>query len=91
MVFGPHPSNLSAQSYPGSILQDSLNVVFTDTSLRTFPQDIDYLSKIKAYNLNYPIHPAAIGRPKTVEQVSATVQCANKAGVKVQPRSGGHS
>ena len=91
MPFGFTPSNLSAQSYPGSILQDSLDAVFTDASLRTFPQDHDYFSKIKVYNLDYPIHPAAIVRPKTVEQVSAAVKCAVKAGVKVQPRSGGHS
>ena len=92
MIFGHStPSNLSAQSYPGSILQDSLNAIFSDKSLLTFPQDVDYLSKTKTYNLDYPVHPAAIVLPRTVEQVSATVQCAVKAGVKVQPRSGGHS
>ena len=48
-------------------------------------------SKINVYNLDYPVHPAAIVRPKTVQQVSAAVNCAVKAGVKVQPRSGGHS
>ena len=85
------PSNLSAQSYPGSILQDCLNSAITDKSLLTFPQDVDYFSKTKPYNSDYPVRPAAIVRPKTVEQVSATVQCAVKAGVKVQPRSGGHS
>lgn len=91
MVLGLTPSNLSSQSQPGSILQNCLNAVFTDASLRTFPQDLNYFFKINAYNLDYPVHPAAIVRPKTVEQVSAAVQCAVKAGVKVQPRSGGHS
>jgi len=91
MVFGLTPSNLSAQSCPGSILQDCLNAVFTDASLRTFPQDADYLSKINAYNLDYPVYPAALVRPTTVEEVSAAVKCAVKADVKVQPRSGGHS
>ncbi|KAF8804092.1 putative glucooligosaccharide oxidase [Phlegmacium glaucopus] len=91
MVLGFAPSSLSARSQLGSILQDCLDAVFTDASLRTFPQDIDYLSKINAYNLDYPVYPAAIVRPKTVEEVSAAVQCAVKAGVKVQPRSGGHS
>jgi FAD/FMN-containing dehydrogenase len=91
ITFGLTPANLSAQSYPGSILQDCLDTVFTDASLRTFPQDLDYSSSIKAYNLDYLINPAAIVRPTTVEQVSAAVQCANNAGVKVQPRSGGHS
>ena len=90
VVFGL-TSNLSPQSYPGSILQACLDAVFTDPSLRTFPQDADYLSKINVYNLDYPVYPAAIVRPITVEQVSAAVKCAVKAGVKVQPRSGGHS
>ena len=91
MVFGLTPSNLSAQSYPGSILQDCLDAVFTDASLRTFPQDTDYLSKINTYNLDYPVYPAALVRPTTVEEVSGAVKCAVKADVKVQPRSGGHS
>ena len=91
VVSGLTPSNLSTQSYPESILQSCLDAVFTDASFRTFPQDVDYFSKINAYNLDYPVYPAAIVRPTTVEQVSATVKCAVKASVKVQPRSGGHS
>ena len=91
VVFGLTPSNLSAQSYPGSILQDCLDAAFTDASLRTFPQDADYPFKINAYNLDYPVYPAALVRPTAVEQVSAAVKCAVKAEVKVQPRSGGHS
>ena len=84
-------SNLSAQSQPGSTLQNCLDAAFTDASLRTFPQDPDYFSETNPYNLDYPVHPAAIVRPTTVEEVSAAVQCAVKAGVKVQARSGGHS
>ena len=89
--FSLSTTNLSAQSYPGSILHVSLDAVFTDASLRTFPQGTDYFSKINIYNLDYPVHPAAIVRPSTVEQVSAAVKCAVKADVKVKPRSGGHS
>ena len=91
MILGRAPSNLSAQSQPGSTLQESLSAVFTDVTLRTFPQDEDYLSKINRYNLDYPVYPAAIVRPKSVEQVSAAVKSAVKAGVKVQAKSGGHS
>ena len=91
VVSGLTPSNLSAQSYPGSILQDCLDAVFTDASFRTFPQDANYFSKINPYNLDYLVYPAAIVRPTTVEEVSAAVRCAVKASVKVQPRSGGHS
>ena len=75
----------------GVNLQDCLDAAFTDASLRTFPQDADYFSKVNPYNLDYPVYPAAIVRPTTVEQVSAAVKCAVKADVKVQPRSGGHS
>ncbi|KAI4640872.1 uncharacterized protein J4E79_011802 [Alternaria viburni] len=46
---------------------------------------------VHPYNLNYNIVPAAISFPKTQEQVSEVVKCANAAGVAVQARSGGHS
>ena len=85
------PSNLSAQSQPGSLLQECLDTISSDATFRTFPQNLDYLAKINAYNLDYPIYPAAIIRPTSAEQVSAAVKCAVKASVKVQPRSGGHS
>ncbi|KIM38540.1 hypothetical protein M413DRAFT_243168 [Hebeloma cylindrosporum] len=89
---GINTSTLSAQSQPGSTLQTCLTSAFADAHyLVTYPQAIDYTAQTHAYNLDYPIHPAAIVRPKTTEQVSAAVQCAVKAGVKVQPRSGGHS
>ncbi|KAF8148876.1 putative glucooligosaccharide oxidase [Crassisporium funariophilum] len=88
---GIAPSNLSPQSQPGSILQTCLNSAFSDASLRTYPQAIDYTLKVNAYNLDYPVNPAAIVRPTSTQQVSAAVQCAVKAGVKVQARSGGHS
>ena len=91
MAPGYTPSNLSAQSQPGSLLQQLLDAAFPNASFRTFPQDYDYLAKIDAYNLDYPVHPAAIVRPTTPEEVSAAVKCAVKAGVKVQPRCGGHS
>ncbi|KIM37158.1 Glucooligosaccharide oxidase [Hebeloma cylindrosporum] len=81
---GINTSTLSPQSQPGSALQTCLTSAFADAP-------IDYTAQIHAYNLDYPVYPAAIVRPKTTEQVSAAVQCAVKAGVKVQPRSGGHS
>ena len=88
---GINTSTLSPESQPGSALQTCLTGAFADASLVTFPQAVDYTAQIHAYNLDYPVYPAAIVRPKTTEEVSAAVQCAVKAGVKVQPRSGGHS
>lgn len=88
---GIRTSRPSPQSLPGSLLQTSLKEAFQDLDLVTFPQDIHYHSKVKAYNLDYPVRPAAIVRPTTTEQVAAAVKCAVKAGVKVQARCGGHS
>ena len=88
---GINTSTLSPQSQPGSALQTCLTSAFADASLVTFPQAVDYTTQTHAYNLDYPIHPAAIVRPKTAEEVSAAIQCAVEASVKVQPRSGGHS
>ena len=91
LAMGINTSTLSPESQPGSALQTCLTGAFADASLVTFPQAVDYTAQIHAYNLDYPVYPAAIVRPKTTEEVSAAVQCAVKAGVKVQPRSGGHS
>lgn len=76
---------------PDFVFQDALKKVIPDTTLISFPQDKDFTAKVKAYNLDYPIVPAAILRPNTKEEVAAAVKCAAESGVKVQPRGGGHS
>ncbi|OKL62112.1 hypothetical protein UA08_02364 [Talaromyces atroroseus] len=69
-----------------------LNAVGNDPSLVAFPTALLYESvDVSPYNLDYPVTPAAVTFPETAEQISAIVQCAADADVKVQAKSGGHS
>lgn len=43
------------------------------------------------FNLRLPYTPTAVTLPVTVDQVGNSVVCAAQAGLKVQPRGGGHS
>lgn len=62
-----------------------------NSSLVAFPSQANYSAIVAPYNLDYPAIPAAITFPKTPTQVAALVKCAVASGVKVQPKSGGHS
>jgi FAD/FMN-containing dehydrogenase len=46
---------------------------------------------IAPFNQRVPYTPVAIVVPSTVSHVQAAVSCAAKVGVKVNPKSGGHS
>jgi FAD/FMN-containing dehydrogenase len=74
-------------------LQTCLHTVFaTDPNSVSFPTNLFYqIDYVKAYNLDIPIVPAAVTRPSSSQQVAEVVKCAVASGVKVQPRSGGHS
>ena len=57
-----------------------------------FPHELLYqFEDVKAYNLDYPILPAAVTFPETPEQISEIVKFAAANNVKVQARAGGHS
>jgi FAD/FMN-containing dehydrogenase len=43
------------------------------------------------FNQRLPYTPAAIAVPTTVQHIQAAVSCAAKVGLKVNPKSGGHS
>jgi hypothetical protein len=63
-----------------------------DEKLFAFPSKFAYqLEDVRPYNLTIPVKPAAVTYPKTAAQVAAIVKVAVDAGLKVQPRSGGHS
>ncbi|KAE8356261.1 hypothetical protein BDV28DRAFT_154740 [Aspergillus coremiiformis] len=49
------------------------------------------LHGVHAYNLNFPVKPAAVTFPETPQQVADIVKCATQYGYKIQARSGGHS
>ncbi|KAF7357043.1 hypothetical protein MVEN_01041100 [Mycena venus] len=85
--------SLPPASQAGSPLQLCLNNVFASSSGSVaYPQSVFYqLADVKVYNQHIPITPAAVTRPTTSDEISKIVQCAAASGVKVQPRSGGHS
>lgn len=51
----------------------------------------DWNQDVAPFNRRLPYTPAAIAVPKTVDDISKAVACAAKTGVKVNPKSGGHS
>jgi hypothetical protein len=59
------------------------------------PQDIPgsaaWTEDIIPYNTRLNYTPSAFAIPRTVPQVQAAVSCAAKLGIKVNPKSGGHS
>ncbi|KAM3457070.1 hypothetical protein NHJ6243_007943 [Beauveria neobassiana] len=46
---------------------------------------------VKPYNLDMPVTPAAVMRPRTADEVARAIQCAASKNVQVQAKSGGHS
>ena len=46
---------------------------------------------ITPFNLRLPFTPAAVAVPTTLAQVQASVKCGVQAGLKINPKSGGHS
>ncbi|GAB0137272.1 hypothetical protein EsDP_00005545 [Epichloe bromicola] len=70
-------------------VRDCLRTAVDDVA---FPEHPLYqLMKVRRWNLDLEVTPAAVTYPKSAEQVAAVVNCARKFGVKVQARSGGHS
>lgn len=56
-----------------------------------YPGTSNFTQDIIPYNLRLNYTPIAVAVPSTVPQVQAAVKCAAKLGVKVNPKSGGHS
>lgn len=69
-------------------LQDCLAARGVPTTLNS---SSDWSSLIATFNLRLQYTPTAVTLPTTPQHVSDSVTCAVAAGVKVQPRSGGHS
>ncbi|KAJ4053397.1 hypothetical protein NW761_004828 [Fusarium oxysporum] len=49
------------------------------------------LLKVKRWNLDIDVTPVVVMVPETAEQIAAIVASAQERGLKVQPKSGGHS
>jgi len=56
-----------------------------------YPGTSNFTQDIIPYNLRVNFTPVAVAVPSTVPQVQAAVRCASAVGVKVNPKSGGHS
>ena len=56
-----------------------------------YPGTTSFAQSIIPLNLRLNFTPIALATPLNVPQVQAAVRCATKYGVKVNPRSGGHS
>jgi hypothetical protein len=78
----------SSISQQQQILQDCLVAKAVPTTLNS---SSDWSLLTTAYNLRRQYTPTAVTLPTTPQHVSDSVTCALAAGVKVQPRSGGHS
>ncbi|KAA8564783.1 hypothetical protein MFRU_008g03760 [Monilinia fructicola] len=70
------------------ILQKCLQAHSVPYSNSTSP---NWANLTTPFNLRLPYTPTAVTLPKTPEEVGHSVTCAAKAGLKVQPRGGGHS
>jgi len=51
----------------------------------------DWKADVRPFNLRLPYTPVAIAVPTTQQHVVDAVLCAARVGVKVNPKSGGHS
>jgi FAD/FMN-containing dehydrogenase len=64
-------------------------------SAAQIPQDLpnspQFAAEIIPYNLRVNFTPIALAVPRNVPQVQTAVECAAQYGVKVNPKSGGHS
>ena len=51
----------------------------------------DWKQDVAPYNLRLQFKPVAIAVPTTVKHIQDAVACAVKAGIKTNPKCGGHS
>ncbi|TGO87696.1 hypothetical protein BPOR_0209g00040 [Botrytis porri] len=79
------PSNPESHA---SHLQECLQARFVPYSNATSP---NWANLTTPFNLRLQYTPTAVTLPKAQEQVANCVVCAARAGLKVQPRGGGHS
>lgn len=78
---------------PSSPLATCLNAVCAGRAeCVAYPSTPFYqLAWVRPFNLDVPVTPAAVVRPRTAQDVSEIVKCAAANNVKVQAKSGGHS
>lgn len=71
---------------------DSLEQCLEERGVPTkYSEDDDWDEYAATYNIRVPVTPAAITIPKTITDIKNALCCATDHGIKVQPKSGGHS
>lgn len=71
---------------------DSLESCLDDASVPyNSPGSDDWDADVAPFNTRLPYTPAAIAVPLTTAHIEDAVKCAVESGVKVSPKSGGHS
>jgi FAD/FMN-containing dehydrogenase len=58
---------------------------------QNIPGTANFTTAILPFNLRLPFTPVAVAVPLTVPQVQAAVKCGVQNGLKINPKSGGHS
>jgi FAD/FMN-containing dehydrogenase len=86
LTLSAHSVQAAPQKYT-----DVVNCLASSNVPQDYPGSSDFTQDTIPFNLRLNFTPVAYAVPKTVPQVQAAVVCASKVGVKVNPRSGGHS
>ncbi|MDL9978817.1 FAD-binding oxidoreductase [Microbacterium sp. ASV49] len=73
----------------------SASILFDAAVLRSvpcivLPDEAGYAEACTPWNLAFPLHPAAVAVPRSVDDVIAAVTAAARAGLQVAPMSTGH-
>jgi FAD/FMN-containing dehydrogenase len=90
LLLGLYLSVHSIQAAPQKY-SDIVSCLSSSGVPQDFPGTSDFTQHVIPHNLRLNFTPVALAVPSTVPQVQAAVVCASKVGVKVNPKSGGHS
>ncbi|KAF1810406.1 FAD-binding domain-containing protein [Eremomyces bilateralis CBS 781.70] len=86
------PESSCSETQEGAFTQHGFEDCLAKQAMSIFyPEDEEYAPMIYPYNLRIPIYPKAVVVPEDAQGVSLAVRCGHQCGLKVQPRSGGHS
>jgi hypothetical protein len=86
LSLGAHFIHAAPQKY-----DDIVSCLASSDVPQDYPGSSEFSQDVIPYNLRLNFTPVALAVPLTVPQVQAAVVCASQAGVKVNPKSGGHS
>jgi FAD/FMN-containing dehydrogenase len=88
LTIGLLASLAQAAPWTKAVVEDCLAAAKVPFDVRN---TTDWIRDATPFNLRLPYNPNAIAVPQTIEHIRQSVLCAKKLGVKVTPKSGGHS